>query len=63
MNLLMISFSILALTCMLSAVMTYLIRIFALKKGLVDIPQERKIHNEPIALGGGVAIYASMTIV
>jgi len=59
----MISFSILALTCMLSAVMTYLIRIFALKKGFVDIPSKRKIHNEPIALGGGVAIYASMAIV
>jgi len=59
----MVSFAILALTCMLSSLMTYLIRMFALKKGFVDVPERRKIHSEPIALGGGVAICASMSIV
>ena len=32
---------------------------FSKKEGLVDVPNERKIHTKPISRIGGVAIWAS----
>ena len=32
---------------------------FSKKEGLVDLPNERKIHTKPISRIGGVAIWAS----
>ena len=39
--------------------LTPILRRVALRVGLVDLPASRKIHREPIALLGGVAVYAS----
>ncbi|CAM4293853.1 undecaprenyl/decaprenyl-phosphate alpha-N-acetylglucosaminyl 1-phosphate transferase [Paenibacillus alkaliterrae] len=39
------------------------LRMFALRLGFVDRPTSRKIHNKPIPLMGGAAIYAGCVIV
>lgn len=39
-----------------SFILTYLIRIIAIKKSLVDIPNERSSHTSPTPHGGGIAI-------
>lgn len=44
-----------------SAALTYLVRHWALKVGFVDKPGHRKIHEKPIALGGGIAIFVTVT--
>jgi UDP-GlcNAc:undecaprenyl-phosphate/decaprenyl-phosphate GlcNAc-1-phosphate transferase len=41
---------------MITAVSTPRIRILAISLGFVDIPEERKLHKEPIPLLGGIAI-------
>jgi UDP-GlcNAc:undecaprenyl-phosphate/decaprenyl-phosphate GlcNAc-1-phosphate transferase len=38
-------------------ILTSLVRRLALKYGFADQPGKRKIHNKPIALGGGIAIF------
>ena len=38
-------------------VLLYLLRLAALKIGLVDIPDSRKIHVEPVPLVGGLALF------
>lgn len=44
----------------ISALLTPLVRRFALAKGIVDWPsEERKIHGQPVAYLGGVAIYVA----
>ncbi len=40
-----------------SLLLTPLLRRFALHIGFVDLPTSRKIHREPVALLGGVAVY------
>jgi len=40
----------------LSLSLTYLIKNYAIKKSLVDIPNERSSHSVPTPLGGGIAI-------
>lgn len=47
----------------LSLAITPLVRRFALAKGILDLPAERKIHAEPIARMGGLAIVASFMAV
>lgn len=37
--------------------MTFLVRRWAIKADFVDQPGNRKIHKDPIALGGGIVIY------
>jgi len=37
--------------------LTPAVRIFALKKGILDKPNDRKVHSKPIPILGGVAIY------
>lgn len=39
-----------------SFVLTYLLKIYMLKKSLVDVPNERSSHVVPIPHGGGIAI-------
>lgn len=47
----------------LSAALTPWIRRFALKKGIVDHPSSaRKIHRQPVAYLGGLAIFAAFVI-
>ncbi len=38
------------------------LRVLAPKWGLVDMPGGRKIHDKPVALGGGLAIWAGMVV-
>lgn len=56
-------FSAFLLACLLSAIFTYFIRLFAIKKEIVDYPNPRKIHSSPIPLLGGIAIFLSFFIV
>ena len=35
----------------------YGLRIFALKAGLVDVPNARKIHAKPVPITGGLALF------
>jgi Fuc2NAc and GlcNAc transferase len=44
------------LVFILSVILTYLIRIYALKYRILDIPNERSSHTDPTARGGGLAI-------
>ncbi|MBU1148625.1 undecaprenyl/decaprenyl-phosphate alpha-N-acetylglucosaminyl 1-phosphate transferase [Patescibacteria group bacterium] len=49
-----------------SLLLTWLIRKFSLKNKILDYPdqnQKRKIHNQPVPLLGGLAIYLSFLIV
>ncbi|HEY5536025.1 MAG TPA: glycosyltransferase family 4 protein [Ignavibacteria bacterium] len=41
---------------LLSYILTYLIKQFALRKKMFDIPNERSLHDTPTPKGGGVAI-------
>jgi Fuc2NAc and GlcNAc transferase len=41
-----------------STVITYIVRYFALKKKIIDIPNERSSHTVPTPRGGGLAIVA-----
>ena len=43
----------------ISFILTYFIRQFALKYKLIDVPNERSSHNVPTPKGGGVAIVIS----
>ncbi|MFK8011919.1 MAG: MraY family glycosyltransferase [Marinicellaceae bacterium] len=40
----------------------FLFRIFALKTGLVDVPNARKIHSNPVPLVGGLALYLTAVV-
>lgn len=42
---------------------TYLVRRFALRYDIVDKPGERKMHDAPVPLLGGLAIYATFNLV
>ena len=42
--------------------LTVPIRHFALTRGIVDLPNPRKIHRAPIPLLGGVAIYCGTVL-
>lgn len=39
-----------------SVLVTVVVRAISLKVGFLDRPGERKVHTEPVALGGGIAI-------
>ena len=43
----------------LSFVLTYLMRLYALKKNIIDNPNERSSHSVPTPRGGGVAVVCS----
>jgi UDP-GlcNAc:undecaprenyl-phosphate GlcNAc-1-phosphate transferase len=47
---------------LLSFLLTPVVRFFAAKFKILDMPEERKIHEEPIPLMGGLAIYISYVI-
>lgn len=47
----------------LSCLFTYLIRQYALKKSLLDLPNARSSHSQPTPRGGGLAIVLSFAIV
>jgi UDP-GlcNAc:undecaprenyl-phosphate/decaprenyl-phosphate GlcNAc-1-phosphate transferase len=41
----------------LSCLASYLVRYWAVRVGLIDRPNHRKVHSTPIPLGGGLAIW------
>ena len=47
----------------LSILLTALMRVIAIRLGIVDRPGDRKMHKEPVPLLGGVAIYLTFNIV
>lgn len=47
---------------MLSAVSTGIVRRYALRSGMVDIPNQRSSHRVPTARGGGIAIAVTFLI-
>ncbi len=47
------------LTFLLSFGLTFWVRQFALKKDIIDIPNERSSHSIPTPRGGGLAIVLS----
>lgn len=51
-----------ALALFFSLILTSLVKILAYRTGLVDIPNHRKIHKEPVAKIGGIAIFLSFTL-
>ena len=52
------------ISLILSFILTPLVRILAFKIGAVDVPKDdRRIHEKPMPLIGGLAIYISMVIV
>jgi len=52
-----------AASLFMSLAFTFLIRLFAPKLRLMDIPDERKPHPHPIPQGGGIGIFLSTMIV
>lgn len=51
-----------ATALLLSLVLTPAVRARAIRRGFVDAPGHRKIHGDPIALGGGAAIFWAFVI-
>jgi UDP-GlcNAc:undecaprenyl-phosphate/decaprenyl-phosphate GlcNAc-1-phosphate transferase len=49
-------------SCILAFLGTYLMRRLALRWGLVDQPNHRKVHVSPVPLGGGVAIALAVVL-
>ncbi len=47
----------------IAILLTALMRVVALRLGVVDQPGERKMHKEPVPLLGGVAIYLTFNLV
>jgi len=47
---------------LLSAALTVLVRAWARRTGFVDKPHAHKKHERPIALGGGIAIFAGIAV-
>ena len=61
----MISLTLVSLFCSIAAALVFvpLVRFAARKVGMVDSPdKDRKLHEKPIALGGGVAVLASLLV-
>ena len=44
---------------LLAFAMTYFMRAYALKKNIIDNPNERSSHSVPTPRGGGVAVLCS----
>ncbi|MCU7938291.1 MAG: glycosyltransferase family 4 protein [gamma proteobacterium symbiont of Bathyaustriella thionipta] len=54
---------ILFLSFVLSLGLTYVVRLLALKKNIIDTPNERSSHTNPTPRGGGLAIVISFYLV
>ncbi len=50
-------------TAILSGFLTWLVREFATRLGVVDMPGERKVHHKPIPRMGGLAIFLAFSAV
>ena len=54
--------ALLALAGLIAAFLTGLVRVYALRRSLLDIPNERSSHNVPTPRGGGLAIAVTLAI-
>src|SRR3990167_10601196 len=56
----------LGLSCLLmmlcSAILTWMVRIYTLRRNILDIPNERTSHRVPMPRGGGIAIIVTFLI-
>ena len=59
---LIVSFALIG-SFVVAILLTALMRVVALRLGVVDRPGIRKMHSEPVPLLGGVAIYLTFNIV
>jgi len=50
---------LLGLTILVAFILTYMVRKFALKKAIIDIPNKRSSHTIPTPRGGGLAVAVS----
>jgi len=55
-----IGLTIVGLAFVLTLVLTPIVRRLAPRWGLVDAPAERKVHTDPMPMGGGIAIFAGV---
>lgn len=53
---------LLGVVMLVSCLLTFFIRRFAVKKQLLDIPNERSAHSQPTPRGGGLAIVVSFLL-
>ncbi|WP_341798982.1 glycosyltransferase family 4 protein [Rahnella variigena] len=58
----MLNLSIAVVVFICSFVLTWLLRIYALKNNVIDIPNQRSSHSSPTPRGGGVALVISFLI-
>ena len=54
--------SIAVIVFIFSFFLTWLLRIYALKNNVIDIPNQRSSHSAPTPRGGGVALVISFLI-
>ncbi|MGS7251604.1 glycosyltransferase family 4 protein [Pseudomonas sp. SK] len=59
----MVSFFLMLLVALLSFASTSLLRRYALKRNIIDVPNTRSSHQVPTPRGGGVAIVAAFLLV
>lgn len=57
-----IAYGLLPLVFLIAFLMTWVLRRYALRRNVLDIPNERSSHNVPIPRGGGVAIVVGFFI-
>ncbi|NOZ20533.1 MAG: undecaprenyl/decaprenyl-phosphate alpha-N-acetylglucosaminyl 1-phosphate transferase [Planctomycetes bacterium] len=56
----LIGLAIFAVSFLLTLILTPIVRKLAPRLGLVDRPAERKMHAEPMPMGGGIAIFVGV---
>ncbi|MGE6565643.1 MraY family glycosyltransferase [Pseudomonas hunanensis] len=59
----MVSFFLMLLVALLSFALTSLLRRYALKRNIIDVPNARSSHQVPTPRGGGIAIVAAFLLV
>ena len=47
---------------MVSLILVPLTKWYALKRGFIDVPAARKVHQSPVPLGGGIAVFFSVVL-
>src|SRR5476649_1754847 len=58
----MLNVSIAVVIFIISFILTWCLRVYALKNNVIDVPNQRSSHSVPTPRGGGVAIVISFLI-
>ncbi|MCK6486345.1 MAG: undecaprenyl/decaprenyl-phosphate alpha-N-acetylglucosaminyl 1-phosphate transferase [Phycisphaerae bacterium] len=59
---LFVALTCVAVACLLSAAATRVVRAWAIRRGVVDLPGGHKTHHRPVALLGGIAIVTAVLL-